>query len=292
MAANLHGVWAKWDRAIEQLHTLNAEVGVFGSQPNPWGIVCQENRDRGEYVFRLDTNWEPGLVFLWGTILGEIVHDLRSALEQLVSQLVFLNGRLPIRSHSFPVLTKEPPNGFGVHMRREWTDPRGKVRYGPLFGLGDNAVALIEACQPYKGGDSALLLGLHSLWNTDKHQQLIPTTLTGNKPTLHVENAILMYREDRFDGDTYVIEVGIAEDGSGLDPKVDVEPHAPDDILLSEGGPGPPVIRELQAVAQFILTDILIPAVDLFPAHSGLGHPVPERLGVGTDPYIARHIGA
>jgi hypothetical protein len=227
---------------------------------------------------------------LWGTILGEIVHDLRSALEQLAWQLVFLNGTTPTRDHSFPVLANKPSREFRAHMRREWTDSRGKTRHGPLFGASDDAVALIEACQPYNGGDCQFLLGLHELWNTDKHRQLIPTTLTGPGHTVKVTNGTITQRTDSFNGDAYVIEVRVMRDSSGPDPKVDVEPNAPNDILLSEEGPGPPVIQELQAAAQFILERILIPAVDLFPGHDGLGHPAAERLGPGDHPYIVRHI--
>ncbi len=174
-AANLHGVWAKWERAVEQLAALDKEVTAFcTSQPYPYGIRSYSNREAGRYRFEIDPAWPPGLVLRWGAIIGEIVHDFRSALDNLVWQLVKLNEREPDGGHSFPILEDEPSKGFAVQMRREWTDRRGRVHHGPLFGVGDDALAIIEACQPYKRDDGILLLRLHALWNIDKHRHLAP----------------------------------------------------------------------------------------------------------------------
>jgi hypothetical protein len=151
MPANLRGVWAKYDRAVEQLQLLAYEVRIFGRKPDAWASVSQVNADGTDHVHRLHPTWEPGLVYLWGTIIGEIVHDLRSALDQLVWQLVILNDRTPTRDHSFPILARKPTEGLGVYARRQWIDGRGKARHGSLFGVSDNAVAVIDACQPYQG---------------------------------------------------------------------------------------------------------------------------------------------
>jgi hypothetical protein len=108
--------------------------------------------------------------------------------------------------------------------------------------------------------------------------------LTGRKPTIRVTNGAGIDRRDRFDGEAYVLELKIGLDGSGLQPHVEVEPHAPDDVLLSEGEPGPPVISALHSVASFIIGDLLIPAGNLFPGEDGIGYPVPERLATDVPP--------
>ncbi|MFZ2049487.1 MAG: hypothetical protein WAU69_00990 [Solirubrobacteraceae bacterium] len=271
--ADLYGVWAKYQRGMEQLTALNKEVLVFGKKPHPYTIFSQVNDEGTHYVFALKPAWPADLHDRWGAIIGEIVHDFRSALDQLVCEFVRLNGGEPRRSHSFPICGKEPSQGFGVHMRREWTDSRGKVRYGPLFGVSDSAVALIESCQPYKGPNGKRLRQLHDLWNLDKHQTLIPTILWGRAPETKLTNAVILAQPPgRFEGDTYVMEVFVApESTEGPHPHVDVEPHAPIDIALSDGRE--PVIEVLRDVAKVVLTGLLHPASDIFPEGASMRLP-------------------
>ncbi|HEY3864469.1 MAG TPA: hypothetical protein VGL54_00095 [Solirubrobacteraceae bacterium] len=265
MHGDLYGVWAKYQRGMEQLTALHKEVLAFGKKPHPYTIYSQVNDERTHYVFALKPAWPTDLHDRWGAIIGEIVHDFRSALDQLVCEFVRLNGGTPRKSHSFPLRKEEPTQGFAVEMRRQRADRRGHMLYGPLFGVSDDAVALIESCQPYKGPNGARLRQLHDLWNTDKHETLIPTILWGPDPEIKLTNAILIAQPPgRFEGDTYLIEVLIAaESVEGPDPKVDVEPHAPIDIALSDGRE--PVIEALRNAATVVLIGLLHPAMDLFP---------------------------
>jgi hypothetical protein len=263
---------------VEELGSLAKEVHILGRDPNVWASVSQSDVDRGHYIFWFYPNWEPGLLPLWGAIFGEIVHDLRSALDQLVCQFVILNGGVPDREHSFPVRGKEPANGFGVEVRREWIDNGGRRRHGPLFGVSDKAVALIERSQPYKGGNTSLVSDLHELWNADKHQTLIPTTLVHETPTVAVEHGFVRRELRRDEGKANVVELWVGRDADAREPDVKVEPHAPSDVLLSQGGPGPPLIDGLKNVAMYLLTEVLLPAEKMFPPGLGMGHPNPTRL--------------
>ncbi len=271
--ADLYGVWAKYERAVEQLTSLNEEVLAFGKQPYPYTIVRQVCDEGAHYVFGLKPAWPTNLQDRWGAIIGEIVHDLRSALEQLVWQLVLLNGGQPRKSHTFPIRVKEPAEGFAVEMRRKWTDKSGRVCYGPLFGVNDDALTLIESCQPYKGSNGALLRQLHEMWNTDKHKTLIPTTLWGPAPDIKLTNAVLLTQTPgRFEGDTYVMEVFVApESDAPPDPDVNVEPHAPIDIALSDGRE--PVVEVLRLAAKVVLVRLLFPASEMFPEGAGIRLP-------------------
>jgi hypothetical protein len=270
--ADLYGVWAKYERAVEQLTSLHKEVLAFGKQPHAYTIVSQVNDEGTHYLFRLEPRWPTNLQDRWGAITGEIVHDLRSALEQLVWQLVLLNGGEPRKSHTFPIRGEEPSRAFEVEMRREWTT-RGRVYHGPLFGLSDDATAMIESCQPYKGPNGARLRQLHDLWNTDKHETLIPTILWGPAPEVKLTNAVLVTQPPgRFEGATYVMEVLIAAQSAGApDPHVDVEPHAPIDIALSDGRE--PVIEVLRLAAKVVLVELLLPASEMFPEGAGMRLP-------------------
>jgi hypothetical protein len=255
---------------------LNKEVLALGRKPDAFALVSQIDRERGKYVCRIYPKWEPGIPYRWGAIIGEIVHDLRSALDQLVSQLVVLNHGEPRKSHSFPIRSKEPSQGFAMATRYKRRDQRERLLYGPLFGVSDEAIAHIEGCQPYKREDGLLLVRLHTLWNLDKHRQLVPMHLIAQAPSVTVTDGVLTDRSDRFDGNTYVIEVSFARDGSGRDPQVQVRPHLPTDIAFSEQEI--PVIVELGGVAQLIMLRLLVPLGELFPGESGIGLPTPDSL--------------
>jgi hypothetical protein len=263
LPAHLRGVWAKWNRAVEQLDALSKEILAFGSTTHAWGIRAYIDHGNGRYRFLLDPAWEANTVYRWGAIVGEIVHDYRSALDQLVSQLVILNDGTPDRRHSFPVLRDEPTHGFET-MRKPGAKPS---KHGPLFGISDDALAIIERCQPYQPDDSGLLYRLHSLWNTDKHQQLIPTHLIAPRPTLKMSDVLFQGRPpDRFDGNTYVVEVNAMP--VGPEPSVDIEPHTPTDVAFQDGGA---VVDELQGIGTHVLIAILHPASELFPGLQGVG---------------------
>ncbi len=264
--ANLHGVWAKWERAVEQLAALDKEVAAFcAPQPYPYGIRSYSDPDGGHYRFEIEPAWPPGLVLRWGAIIGEIVHDFRSALDNLVWQLVVLNGGTPYSSHAFPVLTQKPSKGFAVQMRRKWTDKSGRVRHGPLFGLSDEATAIIEACQPYKRQDGILLVRLHALWNIDKHRHLAPVHVEAPPARLIPEDVTVLSRDDRLEGGTYILEVTVPPG-----THVDVDPQQPTDITFGEPHP---IVLELKRMGQLIIYGALLPAADLFPDLRGVGFP-------------------
>jgi hypothetical protein len=269
--ANLHGVWAKYERAVEQLQALHKELLEFGQQPHPYTIRSYEDPESGHYRWEFDPAWPAKLARRWGAIMGEIVHDLRSALDQLVWQLVILNDGTPDNGHSFPICTEKPAQGFGVEMRREWTDKRKRRHHGPLFGVSDDALALIDGGQPYKGGNSELLGQLHVLWNTDKHRTLIPMMIVAEGPTINLTNAILEDREpDRFEGNTYVVEFTVAFGDPPPDPHVDVESPTPRDIAFEDGRA---IIEELRKSAEFVLINLLLPASEMFPDWAGIPPP-------------------
>jgi hypothetical protein len=267
VAANLHGVWAKWERAVEQLAALDTDVAAFCAEPNPYGVISQSDREAGRYRFEIKPAWQPGVPYRWGAIIGEIVHDFRSTLDNLIWQLAILNGGKTYSSHTFPLLTQKPKKGFAVQMRRERIK-NGKTYRGPLFGLGDDAVAIIESCQPYIPEDGVLLRRLHDLWNLDKHRHLAPIHVEAAPARLIPEGVTVLSRDDRVEGSTYVLEVAVAP---GTDVDVDLQP--PTDVTLGDGAP---VVCELKTVGEIIMLRLLIPAGGLSPGMLGFGMPNPQ----------------
>lgn len=234
---DLTGVTAKYDRALEQTEALHKEILTLGKEPHPFGCLAEEDKKAGRYVFSFRPRWFPDPRLKWGAVAGEIVHDHRSALDQLVCRLVEPPAEVG-REHHFPVCKEEPPKGFEAFATRApWRDKRGNLRNGPLYGVNPKAVAVIEHYQPYNGGGGAVLGRLHDLWNLDKHQALIPTTLIFPAATAHVENVEIIDRKEWVDGDTYVVEILVV---TPVPPNasVDVEPHSPTDVLLPDDAEG------------------------------------------------------
>jgi hypothetical protein len=69
-------------------------------------------------------------------LASNVVHQLRSTLDNLVWQLVILNGEEPDSRNAFPI--------FAVHNSKSRSEMAKKVR-----GTHKKHAALIEECQPY-----------------------------------------------------------------------------------------------------------------------------------------------
>lgn len=120
-----------------------------------------------EIVMKLDDleRWMP-VVFPFKPIpdelpliIGDAVHNLRSALEHLVYALV------PSRETAFP-----------MHMtQKNFETDKSKLNLieDALPGAKD---LLLKKVQPYTGGNGELLYALHSLDKSDKHHKILLTT--------------------------------------------------------------------------------------------------------------------
>lgn len=160
----LAGPEAKLDRAIEQLKTLKAQADRF-VETQPYTVTVQFEPEAGCYVTRF---WGRRPVPLESSILvGEIVHNLRSALEHVAWLLATANANDPAslwepekrKLITFPVA--KHAEAFLSHSLR------------PLISA--EAKAAIEPLQPYVGRlpkhvATHPLVGLHELWNIDKHR--------------------------------------------------------------------------------------------------------------------------
>lgn len=124
-------------------------------------IVCEPHEDTDEqvWVYRGETPITP---IEWSIRVGEILHNLRSALDHLVWQLVLANGQEPSRQNAYPIVNDES----------EWS--RNKHR---LKGVTPRVETIVERLQPYTGGinlpfDVRAFGMLHTLCNIDKHRHL------------------------------------------------------------------------------------------------------------------------
>src|SRR5262249_28235966 len=101
-------------------------------------------------------------------LIGDGIHNLRSALDHLAWQLVVANHSTPNSETGFPI--SDLPKNFKslLHQR--------------LGAASSQAKAVCEGLQPYRGGKDALWR-LHRLDIADKHRLLIPVALAHTKST-------------------------------------------------------------------------------------------------------------
>jgi hypothetical protein len=162
MGNPLQGFEAKLSRADEHLEALDAEIDNF-LDLHPYAVNFEIDEKTGQKVARLEVNGELPAV-RWGLMLGDCVHNMRSALDHLVWAL---SGPEPPPKTEFPIF----------HEREKFEAvSRGGGRY-KIRGVKDpKARTLIESVQPCYS-DRPTKTG-HQLWslqelsNVDKHQVL------------------------------------------------------------------------------------------------------------------------
>lgn len=180
-APSLDGCREKQRRGLQHLNDLDSAIaewlGEAGIDPKPYRISGEFRPKTCEYVFKgellkpIDKE-----ALLWGIILGDALHNLRSALDHLVAQLVLLNtGKRSTNANAFPICdagsTYWSIGKKGEPSKRETT----------LKGVSDAHKALIDEMQPYRTRipPTAIhaLSALRDLSNHDKHRLIHLTAL-------------------------------------------------------------------------------------------------------------------
>lgn len=154
----LEGINAKIQRAQDEIKRLAKDIA--DSCEAQRSLFSEELRpDVGDkiWVFRGET---PIVPIEYSVRLGEIVYNLRSALDQLVWQLVHANYKKPGRHNEFPILDDE--SRFNKAVKNK------------LKGVSQESASKIKEMQPFSENDEwSALKTLHSLCNTDKHRSVI-----------------------------------------------------------------------------------------------------------------------
>jgi hypothetical protein len=169
----LDGPNAKVDRARHHLRCLNAETAEWVKE-HPLGSTGHFDPETGWHVERF--NPPPEVPLSLAVIVGDYLHDLRSALDHLAWQIVRRHGgRKPGGHTAFPIHTSRDDFFCQVEL------PSKRNRSNKLWGLtpGTDAWTFIEGLQPYHRGDprNDPLALIQLLNNIDKHRELPLTFL-------------------------------------------------------------------------------------------------------------------
>lgn len=155
-------VFLKLNRAYEHLLTIDNEIAGYLDR-EPYKIVRNvQPSDPNLVLIEFHVVSEPDERI--GVILGDCIHNLRSALDHLTCCLVEKNGGTITTTTQFPILNVRPTNKTGQLL-------------GPNIGGGvaPNVLTVIDLLQPYIRGNDAPrhpLSILRSLSNADKHRLL------------------------------------------------------------------------------------------------------------------------
>lgn len=163
--AHLAGIFAKLSRAYSLIAELDsAALGWMRWNRPSFDVVS----DFATTSYTVTGHIESPPLSM-AIVFGEVLHDLRSALDHIARLMVLAEGRVPVDS---------PPRAtaFPIHLRA----PAKGLRVSP--GLAAAALSAVENLQPYRSGDPQH----HPLWrlselnNIDKHRLLNVTSLSGS----------------------------------------------------------------------------------------------------------------
>jgi hypothetical protein len=103
--------------------------------------------------------------------VGDVVQNLRSALDHLAWEIVSISGGIPDRELYFPLAADEP--GFLKKLKK--------------FAAWPEMYEILKATAAYEGGAGDILSRLQTLSNIDKHRMLTPLASAS-----HVEGVVFI----------------------------------------------------------------------------------------------------
>ena len=242
----LDGVDAKLGRALEHLLRLDDQMHEY-LDSDPIGVQRQLQKDANTSVFALVVERPPPLEL--AVLVGEVVHQLRSALDHVANQLVRAAGNTPTRRTAFPVLLRPPDQEFKID-----------------GGVDPAALAAVSSFQPYRRGvepEGHPLAMLNELWNRDKHRNLslMATYVTGTQIFLVDPQGQWMvggqFQTTSLGHGDIVGVFSFADDDVPPDALIQASGHL--FLALAEEGPWgrQPVTKLLESLHQFVTVTVV-----------------------------------
>jgi hypothetical protein len=229
--------------ANEHLYTLNSEIQSWLEVAGPFSVSSEFHPEANVVVVYAAVATPP---LRWGVMSGNVVHNLRSALDHLVWQLVTLNGEKPrsgMGGNRFPIFDKDPVDF-------------AKATKASLRGVHPDHRARIEGFQPYKRPNGLApednpFAALDFLWNQDKHRALdIPTlglehtaegALWGGPDVARIISMGFIPGPIKTDAVVAWAEI----EASGPNPQMAMARELPLNVALSNGSPLVPNLQRL-----------------------------------------------
>ena len=147
------GTYLKIERAKKHVNELNLAINVY-LERNPFELIIK--KEASKHTWLIKTKEPVPLEF--SAILGDAVHNLRTALDLLM----------------FEMVGSKAPNPGSIYFPfcKGAVAIDSAITSGQIQFAGKNVVDALKAIAPYPGGDD-LLYGLHILDVTDKHRLIL-----------------------------------------------------------------------------------------------------------------------
>jgi hypothetical protein len=168
----LAGIRTRLMRANSHLESLDLEQSIFNDRHPYTTDNPKRNADYSQWVYPV--KFRQPIPLMWGVVLGEIIHDLRSALDHTVFQLTLAYSGREFEGTGFPI--SEKPTNWDVRSKKRTSDnPLGFARTCSMYqlrGVGCGVVEYVKRLQPDPSQipQTSVLLALQLLWNQDKHR--------------------------------------------------------------------------------------------------------------------------
>jgi hypothetical protein len=160
MTSYLAGPLLKIERAKKHIADLDSAIRSF-CDSEPYTLTIK-NHPEIEHIGLEVVEVAPIPNFI-NLIIGDAVHNLRSAFDHLNCRLIEAGGGTPKPNSTFPIC-KSPEH---------YASALGKGEIGKMRPGTDK---LIQSIQPYMSGDSTLW-HIHALDRVDKHRLILTVTM-------------------------------------------------------------------------------------------------------------------
>lgn len=263
MTIDLSAARAKLHRAHEHRDALEAELGpVYEGKRYPIQMSAKLDPDSGYHVFRVTKIPDEWLTRM-GVLLGDIIYNLRSALDQLAWELVLDHSGRP----------KRPTQKTSIEYPIKYS--RSKLTSTYTFNRvshGDQTI--LDRTQPYSSRGNPKLYGLaviQQLSNRDKHRAINPMLVSTDYFTV---KGTPLEGKGIFDIDWIETRPGqrlkVGTDfmrfkaPPDVDDEVEVAGYAAPDVRLPQGN------YRLYVAVDAVLIELVEAIIDMFAAHHGV----------------------
>jgi len=162
----VEAVNAKVERADKHITDLSVAIARFLAT-NPYKVGSKNHPVLEDATAFFVENAKPTPPDI-SVIAGDVIHNLRSALDHLAWHLVEASGKTPGNWTGFPIFD---PDSFKTKKDKTGFFER-KVQ-----GMNSKVVDAIKVVKPYKGGNNVLWT-IHNLNIVDKHHLLLAVGFT------------------------------------------------------------------------------------------------------------------
>jgi hypothetical protein len=182
--SRIHGIRLKIEWAKKHIRDLDTAIQAFvlnkpyrlGAKPHPVAAIEHTT------LYVAEVKPVPDEISL---IVGDAIHNLRSALDYLMWQLVEAGGGIPDRNIYFPI----------AESAKQY---KSSIRNREIQKIAPDALHIIGSVQPYQTDDQTLWL-LHKLDIIDKHRLLLTVTASMDKWGVDIAKGInIWFNENRF----------------------------------------------------------------------------------------------